>query len=203
MAFDNMRNRCTAHSKRTGERCRNPAVTGYTVCYHHGANPDNPGGREKGCDNSKSRSGGAPPGNANGMKHGAYSARLPEDQRDRYDELRERYLQVFESTNAIDRDCIHRLALFQVKLELAIENAASGDALEALQRMIHRELKALRATRELKDTSRSTGTTPAEVMGMLIARVRERGLMPPVPEESEAGETRVISVQREEPERDD
>ncbi len=27
---------CTAHSKRTGERCRHPAMHGKTVCYHHG-----------------------------------------------------------------------------------------------------------------------------------------------------------------------
>jgi hypothetical protein len=196
MPFNNMQNQCTALSKRTGERCRNPAVTGYTVCFHHGANPGNPGGREKGCDNSRSRSGGAPSGNVNGLKHGAYSARLPEEQRDRYEELSRSYTQVFDSTNAIDRDCIHRLALFQVKLELAIENGAPGDALEALQRMIHRELKALRATRESKDTNRSTGTTPAEVMGALLARVRERGLLPPPPAvEAEIIDAEVVEVE--------
>ena len=196
MPFDNMQNQCTARSKRTGERCRNPAVTGYTVCYHHGANPTNRGGRDKGCDNSKSRRGSAPLGNTNAMKHGAYASRLPEDQRDRYEELRGRYTEVFVSTNAIDRDCIHRLALFQVKLELAIENGATGEPLEALQRMIHRELKALRATREMKDDSRSTGTTPAEVMGALLARVRERGLLPPPPTlEAEIIDAEVVEVE--------
>lgn len=29
--------RCTAHSKRTGERCKGPAVTGWQVCRFHGA----------------------------------------------------------------------------------------------------------------------------------------------------------------------
>lgn len=29
--------RCTAHSKRTGLPCRNPAVRGWTVCRMHGA----------------------------------------------------------------------------------------------------------------------------------------------------------------------
>lgn len=27
---------CTAKSKRTGERCKRPAIVGRTVCYHHG-----------------------------------------------------------------------------------------------------------------------------------------------------------------------
>lgn len=29
--------RCRAHSKRTGQPCQAPAVTGWRVCYHHGA----------------------------------------------------------------------------------------------------------------------------------------------------------------------
>src|SRR3979490_713724 len=48
--------RCTAKSKRTGERCKAPAVRGWKVCRFHGAR------------------GGAPKGKANGAwKHGHYS----------------------------------------------------------------------------------------------------------------------------------
>jgi hypothetical protein len=48
--------RCTATSKRTRQRCRAPAVRGWTVCRFHGAG------------------GGAPEGEANGAwKHGRYS----------------------------------------------------------------------------------------------------------------------------------
>lgn len=36
--------RCTAHSKRTGEPCQAPAVTGWRVCRLHGAG----GGHEPG-----------------------------------------------------------------------------------------------------------------------------------------------------------
>lgn len=43
---------CTALSKRSGARCKNPAVRGYTVCRMHGAR------------------GGAPKGNLNALKHG-------------------------------------------------------------------------------------------------------------------------------------
>jgi hypothetical protein len=46
--------RCTAKSKRTGQRCRAPAVKGWKVCRMHGAR------------------GGAPEGEKNGnYKHGA------------------------------------------------------------------------------------------------------------------------------------
>ena len=48
--------RCTAKSKRTGQRCKAPALRGYNVCRFHGAR------------------GGAPKGKANGAwKHGYYS----------------------------------------------------------------------------------------------------------------------------------
>lgn len=48
--------RCTATSKRTGQRCKAPAVRGWKVCRFHGAR------------------GGAPKGKANGAwKHGYYS----------------------------------------------------------------------------------------------------------------------------------
>ena len=38
--------RCTAQSKRTGERCKGPAVHGWTVCRFHGAG----GGHRSGQD---------------------------------------------------------------------------------------------------------------------------------------------------------
>jgi hypothetical protein len=54
-AFQNAR-RCTAMSKRTKERCKAPAVRGWTVCRFHGAG------------------GGAPKGEANGSyKHGLHT----------------------------------------------------------------------------------------------------------------------------------
>lgn len=48
--------RCTARSKRTGERCKQPKAEGYQVCRWHGAG------------------GGPPPGNKNALKHGGQEA---------------------------------------------------------------------------------------------------------------------------------
>ncbi len=61
--------RCRATSKRTGERCKAPAVRGWTVCRFHGAR------------------GGGPRGNANGAyKHGLYTAEMIEERR-RFSEI--------------------------------------------------------------------------------------------------------------------
>jgi len=40
--------RCTAQSKRTGERCKGPAVTGWHVCRFHGARGGAPRGERHG-----------------------------------------------------------------------------------------------------------------------------------------------------------
>jgi hypothetical protein len=56
--------RCTATSKRTRERCRAPAVTGWCVCRFHGAR------------------GGGPKGERNGSyKHGRFTAEAVADRR--------------------------------------------------------------------------------------------------------------------------
>jgi hypothetical protein len=56
--------RCNAKSKRTGQRCRAPAVRGYRVCRMHGAR------------------GGAPEGERNGnFKHGARTKQAIADTR--------------------------------------------------------------------------------------------------------------------------
>ena len=54
--------RCTATSKRTGNRCRAPAVKGWAVCRFHGAR------------------GGAPKGKRNGAyRHGLYAKDVVEE----------------------------------------------------------------------------------------------------------------------------
>ena len=56
--------RCRATSKRTGQRCKAPAVRGWTVCRFHGAR------------------GGGPKGERNGMyRHGLYTTETMEERR--------------------------------------------------------------------------------------------------------------------------
>jgi hypothetical protein len=64
--------RCSATSKRTGERCKAPAVRGWNVCRFHGAR------------------GGAPKGEANGSyKHGLHTQEAIAERRLLSDLLRE------------------------------------------------------------------------------------------------------------------
>ncbi len=64
--------RCTATSKRTGQRCRAPAVNGWTVCRFHGAR------------------GGGPKGQRNGMyKHGLYTKESIQERRELSELLRQ------------------------------------------------------------------------------------------------------------------
>jgi len=63
---------CTATAKSTGERCQNPAVSGWDVCRLHGAGSPKEG-----------TTGGAPP------THGRYSAKRRESLQEKIEEYRE------------------------------------------------------------------------------------------------------------------
>ena len=195
MPLPDMKKQCTARSKRTGVRCQNPAVNGYNVCRHHGANPKNRGGRPKGCDNSKSKKGGAPKDNANSVRHGVYSSRLPPEEREIFEQHLEQYLSDVPNPSVTDRRALERLAILETKWQVAVTQGAPADALDVLHRLLHRELKALQVTRESKDTARTSGTTPAEVMAALLMKVKERAaLAPPEPEEIQIIDTEVVEV---------
>ena len=175
MAFKNLRNQCTAHSKKTGERCGAPAVTGYNVCYHHGANLKNPGGRPKGC--KKPAGSGAPPwGKQNALKHGAYTPRLQPGEQPMYEALLAEYMEDVPNPTVTDRHAISRLAVIETKWHTAVTQGAPADALDVLHRLLHRELKALQITRESKDSSANQGNSPAEVVATLLMKVREHAL---------------------------
>ena len=82
--------KCTAHSKRTGEPCRNNAVKGYRVCRMHGAGSPH-----------KGRPGGRP------IVHGAYSKAVREQEIPTLEELRALGVGL-ESEVALARLQLHR-----------------------------------------------------------------------------------------------
>ena len=175
MPLKNISKRCKAKCKRTGEQCQNPAVTGYDVCYFHGANPKNRGGRKKGSKASDHPRKG-PVGKQNALKHGAYSPRLSPEELPVYEQFLSDYLEDVPNPSVTDRRALERLAVLETKWHTAVSQGAPPDALDVLHRLLHRELKALQVTRESKDTTSTAGTTPAEVVASLLMQVQERAI---------------------------
>ena len=56
---------------------------------------------------------------------------------------------------------------------VAVAEGAPPTALERLGRMLHVQLKELRLTREARGVPAAAGTSPAEVVAALLARVRQ------------------------------
>ena len=197
MAFKDAR-QCKARSKRTGKQCKNPAVKGFDVCRMHGAHTagSKRPGREPGSEKPRG-SGGAPPkGNANALKHGAYSSRLPPEQVPLFEEILAEYMTDVSNPSATDRRALVRLAIYETKLLFAVQDNAPPEALDMLDRLLNRNLKALQVTRESKGTPRTTGTTPAEVMAALLMKVRDRiALAAPLPDEAEVIDADMVEVQ--------
>jgi hypothetical protein len=141
MPLKNLAKQCKAKSKATGERCQNPAVTDYEVCYVHGANPKNRGGRKKGCKKPEN-SGGRPIGNSNAKKHGAYSPRLSPDEQPIYEHFVTEYLEDVPNAFARVQACPSRRG----KAAVAIRGGRS------------REFRTLHVWRGLRATD--SGRTP-------------------------------------------
>lgn len=178
MPLKNVSNQCTATSKRTGKRCPNPSVTGYNVCYHHGANPTNHGGRKKGCK-KPAGAGGPAWGNTNALKHGAYSARMAPDEQPYFEAIKAEFEQELggsEKLSASDRLLVFRLAFNAAKMTGAFQKGADAAAVLAHHRMEMDLLRELKATRATQNDPSAGGTSAAEVMAELLTRVRARAI---------------------------
>jgi len=188
---------CKSFSRKTGKPCKNQAVEGSDYCKFHGGGAlGSKGGAPKGTPKPPGSGGRPPKGSANAWKHGAYSSRLPEEQVPLFEEILADYMTDVPSPSATDRRALVRLAIYETKLLFAVQDNAPPDALDMLDRLLNRNLKALQVTRESKETTRTTGATPAEVMGALLARVRERGLLPaPVQVEAEVIDVEVVEAE--------
>ena len=179
------RKRCKGRKRSTGEPCGNWAFKGSDYCMFHGAQAlGNKGGKGRPKGTPKPEGAGGPAlGNTSGIRHGAYSSRLPLEERPIYEELLAEYLRDVPNPSVTDRRALERLAILETKWQVAVTSAAPPDALDILHRLLHRELKALQVTRESKDTARTSGTTPAEVVASLLLKILERQGMLPQPAE--------------------
>jgi hypothetical protein len=178
--------RCKGISRQSGERCKNKAVPSSNYCKFHGGGAvghKKAGGRPKGLPKPPGAGGPPPKGNTNAVKHGAYSARLLPDEQEHFHRITEAFgkeLGGDEKLSASDHLLIFRLASIGAKITVAMEKGAN-DAIVPLQRLELELLRELKTTRASKDGGTSMGNSPAEVVGALLAKIRERQALPPPP----------------------
>lgn len=150
--------RCTARMKSTGGRCTHPAVSGYSVCRLHGANPKNKGGGQ--------------PKNLNNMIHGAYVKRLLDDQdKELFEQTLEAIRRDFELNDSTDQIQAAMAAFYFTRWYRAIEGKADA-AIGNFDVLLRKQLESLKTTRAQRDTGGGPQTTPAEWAVALLQSVR-------------------------------
>jgi hypothetical protein len=160
-SFGHLVPRCTARMKKNGLRCTLPAVSGYTVCRMHGANPKNKGGGKA--------------GNLNSMTHGAYVKRLLDDRdRELFDEMLEAIRRDFDLNDSTDQIQASMASFYYTRWIRAVEGNADA-AIANFDILMRKQLESLKMMRVQRDTPDGPQTTPAEWAVALLERVREAG----------------------------
>ena len=147
---------CTAMSKTTGERCRQPAVPGSSVCHYHGAG------------------GGAPRGNLNRLVHGAYAARVLDDEERRIHGAFLALIRTDFELNASSDEVAAQMAAVAFLQYLRAQKAGKEAAAAAQARIVRNCLRDLNATKSSRERGGvPLNTTPAEWATALVARMKE------------------------------
>ena len=125
--------RCTARMKSTGERCTHPAVSGYSVCRMHGANPKNHGGGQ--------------PGNLNPLKHGAYVKKmLTDEEKAIFEDILAAIHRDFELNESTDLAQAAMAAFYYTKWHCAVLGNAAA-AVGNYDVLFRKQLECLKTTR--------------------------------------------------------
>lgn len=155
---------CKAKSKRSGQRCKSPAVTGFEVCRMHGANK----GSNPGCPPEKAK------GNTNAMTYGAYVNKVLDDaERIVFEEFYNLLHQDFVLNKSSDRMSAELACMYFVKLMRAVESG-NAEAIYKMDLLVRNQLKDLKATKDKREGDTiNLKTTPAEWAAKLLAKHRE------------------------------
>jgi len=172
--------RCKGTSRTTGKRCGLKAIPPSKFCQYHGAQAlGNRGNRTargvpKGTPKPPGAGRGAEKGSTRAMTTGVATPKMPAEMEAVRQALLTKYLSDMEGANFFDEMSLGRAAAIEAKFIYAIADPeCPSSTLDTLHRILHRELRALKATREMRDVSK-TGTTPAEVIAAIMVKVSER-----------------------------
>jgi len=183
---------CTATSKRTGERCLNPAVTGYDVCRVHGAHKKKPKNQPRKTTNAlksnvirkyKNRINKAAKELGvelpDTLKHGFLAFEiLDEAERQDFLGVVKQMHDDFQMNKSSDFYAVEMVATNLILYRRAAKN---GDvkAAEAYDRMVRMHLGDLKATKNAREGETvNIKTTPAEWAASILKRVNEEEKKP-------------------------
>ena len=173
--------RCSAKCKRTGKRCKNPAVRGKKVCRLHG------GLSLSGDQRTEKQKANRPPaagkvnagsfkkGNQAARKHGAYTTRLSAEEKERVEQLRRDFsleLAAVDELTPFDDLLIKMASVFLVKTEMAILGDAPAKVMHQWHRMGMKCLRKLRATRATRN--KNVFHTPEQTLSAMVEKIRLR-----------------------------
>ncbi len=168
---------CKGISKRTGERCRQPAMKGSDVCRFHLADAGGNGDTDE--DAAAEKTVGAPKGNGNALRHGAYSLNLLPEEEPIYRARRDNFIGQLGKVDIFDEQVVHMLALISAKLDVAATQGAPAQALIPISNEILKLLRSLKETRDSRDPEEEeTPGTMADFLAELAAAESERGILP-------------------------
>ena len=153
---------CKAKAKRSGERCKNPAVKGYDVCRVHGANPKNHGG--------------PPKKNLNALVHGCFVDRFLKPGEE---EMFNRFMNGLKKdmpdmNDSSDYAIAVTAGMVFIRLQRAIEGDAQPNSVDFLSKTLIRHLEALKITRHARKGTDINLPSPASWALELIEKTRQR-----------------------------
>jgi len=162
MPLNNIKKRCKAKAKRSGQRCQQPAVKGYDVCRVHGANPKNHGG--------------PPKKNLNALVHGCFVDRfLKKGEEKMFNQFMDGLKKDMPDMNdSSDYAIAVTAGMVFIRLQRAIEGDAQPNSVDFLSKTLIRHLEALKITRHARKGTDINLPSPAQWALQLIDKTRQR-----------------------------
>jgi len=158
MPLERMKKQCTATSKLSKKRCKNPAVIGFNVCRMHGAR------------------GGAPKKNLNAMVHGCFVDRfLKSGEEVMFNQFMNGLKKDMPDMNdSSDYAIAVTAGMVFIRLQRAIEGDAQPNSVDFLSKTLIRHLEALKVTRHARKGTDINLPSPAQWALQLIEKTRQR-----------------------------